>query len=236
MALVKDKVVTVESLSALHEHNQDTFMTKVDPSGSGTMDFDGNINIYSGDVTISGVNNGVYCIHPDTEIPSSMVHMNPNGATVIGHGGYENENGDSFICGNDLEHHIASAKVRYRPYYRVGDVIDIHVRTSGYTTNLGHEVSFTIPLTKPIIGEPILEITSEKGFILRQDGKYTHGSYSSASEASTYVQPYKYIVDNNFNTGIIVSAMFEDITNVINNDSIGIYFDGQIILIDQNEV
>ena len=37
MAEIKDKVVTVESLSALHEHNKETYMTKVDPIGSGSL-------------------------------------------------------------------------------------------------------------------------------------------------------------------------------------------------------
>lgn len=41
MAEIKDKVVTVESLSALHEHNKDTYMTKIDPTGSGTITIDG---------------------------------------------------------------------------------------------------------------------------------------------------------------------------------------------------
>ena len=53
MADVKNKVVTVESLSALHEHNKENFMNKVDPIGSGTMtmngsaDFSGNVNVGS---------------------------------------------------------------------------------------------------------------------------------------------------------------------------------------------
>ena len=53
MAGVKDKVVTVESLSALHEHNKNNYMTNVDPKGSGTMtmngdaDFSGNVNVGS---------------------------------------------------------------------------------------------------------------------------------------------------------------------------------------------
>lgn len=43
MAEVKNKTVTVESLAALHEHNKATYMNKVDPVGSGTMTFDGDI-------------------------------------------------------------------------------------------------------------------------------------------------------------------------------------------------
>lgn len=37
MAEIKDKVVTVESLSALHEHNKNTYMPMVNPTGSGTL-------------------------------------------------------------------------------------------------------------------------------------------------------------------------------------------------------
>ena len=57
MAEIKDKVVTVESLSVLHEHNKNTYMPVVDPVGSGTMtmdgngDFSGNLNANS--ITIS---------------------------------------------------------------------------------------------------------------------------------------------------------------------------------------
>lgn len=230
MAEIKNKVVTVESLSALHEYNQDTFMTNINPDGSGTMTFDGNI-------VIKNANNGLYSVHPDTEELSSMVHMNPLGSVVIGYDGYVNKNGNSYICGKDVEHHIASANnAHYRPYYRAGDVIDIHVRTSGYVTNMGKNVFFTIPLTKPIIGEPMLDITSEEGFILRQGGQYTHGCDGSTIPKATYVQPTSYSIDNNFNSGIIVTANFEDTTNVVNNDSIGIYADLKITLLDQNEI
>lgn len=37
MAEVKDKVVTVESLSALHEYNKETYMTNTDPVGTGSF-------------------------------------------------------------------------------------------------------------------------------------------------------------------------------------------------------
>lgn len=53
MAEIKDKVVTVESLSTLHEHNKSTYMPMVNPVGNGTMtmsgdaSFSGNINVAS---------------------------------------------------------------------------------------------------------------------------------------------------------------------------------------------
>ena len=51
MADVKNKVVTVESLSVLHEHNQNKYMNKVNPTGSGTMTMDGNAD-FSGSVNV----------------------------------------------------------------------------------------------------------------------------------------------------------------------------------------
>lgn len=37
MAEIKDKVVTVESLGALHEHNKEAYMAKDNPAGSGSF-------------------------------------------------------------------------------------------------------------------------------------------------------------------------------------------------------
>ncbi len=47
MAEIKDKVVTVESLSALHEHDKNTYMPMVNPTGSGTMTFNGDVVVNS---------------------------------------------------------------------------------------------------------------------------------------------------------------------------------------------
>ena len=54
MAEIKDKVVTVESLSVLHEHNKNTYMPVVDPVGSGTMTIDGNGD-FSGNLNASSI-------------------------------------------------------------------------------------------------------------------------------------------------------------------------------------
>lgn len=61
MAEIKDKVITVESLAAVHAHNQETYMTKSDPTGVGTLtmtgdgDFSGSVDVGSlkiGDATL----------------------------------------------------------------------------------------------------------------------------------------------------------------------------------------
>lgn len=57
MADIKDKVVTVESLSALHEDSKKTYMPMADPTGSGTMTMDGNAN-FSGNVNVGSITIG----------------------------------------------------------------------------------------------------------------------------------------------------------------------------------
>ena len=54
MAEVKDKYVTVESLSILHEHNTKSYMPMYNPTGNGTMMMDGNAS-FSGSVNIGSL-------------------------------------------------------------------------------------------------------------------------------------------------------------------------------------
>ena len=51
MIEVKNKTVTVESLSALHEHDKNTYMPMVNPIGSGTMTMSGDA-LFTGCLTI----------------------------------------------------------------------------------------------------------------------------------------------------------------------------------------
>lgn len=57
MAEIKDKVVTVESLAALHEDNKNTYMPMNNPVGSGTMTIDGNAT-FSGNVNVGSISIG----------------------------------------------------------------------------------------------------------------------------------------------------------------------------------
>ena len=53
MVEVKDKSITAESLKLLHKHNEQTYMSTANPTGSGTMtmngsaDFSGAVNVAS---------------------------------------------------------------------------------------------------------------------------------------------------------------------------------------------
>lgn len=57
MAEVKNKIVTVESLAAVHTHSKDTYMTKSDPTGVGTMTMTGDSN-FSGVVDVGSLKIG----------------------------------------------------------------------------------------------------------------------------------------------------------------------------------
>lgn len=57
MAEIKDKTVTVESLSVLHEHNKETYMPMADPTGTGTMTMDGDGN-FTGNLNVSSITIG----------------------------------------------------------------------------------------------------------------------------------------------------------------------------------
>lgn len=65
MAAVKDKIVTVESLAAVNTHNIDTYMTKSDPTGVGTMTMTGDGN-FSGDVSTNSLTIGKATLSYDT--------------------------------------------------------------------------------------------------------------------------------------------------------------------------
>lgn len=129
------------------------------------------------------------------------------------------------LYGYEVYLHPTNASTSYRPYYHGIDTIkDITFRGSGYVTNAGKDIYFVVPLAKPVIGNPTVSIASVDGVILRQNTKYTHGSASS-----TYVKPTKYVanVDESKNYVRIVMS-FTDTTNVINNNPIGIDWNGKI--------
>lgn len=190
---------------------------------------DGNLEV-TGDIILQTNSKSIRGVNPNTGETNRMVHMSEYGNTIIGYDGYANQNGNTHLYGNDVAHYVASADANFRPYYRAGDVINFQVRTSGYVTNSGQNLVFTIPITKPVIGATTATATSNNGFVLRQGGKYTHGSDGANSAGTVYAKPTGYKVESNYNSGFIVTAYFDDTTNVTNNDATGIYWDGTITL------
>lgn len=65
MAEVKNKVVTVESLAAVNTHNKNTYITKVDPTGSGTLTMTGD-GAFTGDVAANSITLGNAILNYDS--------------------------------------------------------------------------------------------------------------------------------------------------------------------------
>ena len=179
----------------------------------------------SNDIILQTSDRCLYGVHPTTGEKHQMAYISSSGNTVFGLGGYKNANGNTHIYGNDIHHFVASAgNISYKPYYSAGDSITMTIYTAGFVTSGGASVRFLVPLSKPIIGNPTVTITSGSGLTLRQDTKYTHGSTSTTS-----VKPSKYetIGDTAWN-GIAIVATMSDTTNVTNNDTLGVYWNGTI--------
>ena len=158
---------------------------------------------------------------------SVFTPMSESGNTVIGYDHYKQASGNLNLYSHDIVHFVSNIATpgSYRPYRRMGDTLPITIRTAGYVTNSSKEVHFFVPFSEPIVGSPTVTVTSGNGFILRQGGKYTHGS-----AASTYVTPTKYTTARFMHHGITIIATFSDTTNADNNDAVGIYWDGTITL------
>jgi uncharacterized repeat protein (TIGR02543 family) len=150
---------------------------------------------------------------------------NESNNTVVGYDNYANASGNTNIYGYDINFGVAniSNPGTYRPYRRKGDTLSLTLRTSGYVTNGCKDVSFWIPFAEPIVGSPAVTVASGNGFIFRQGDKYTHGS-----TASVYAKPVSYEATATMLNGVYVKAVFSDISNATNNDSIGIYWNGTV--------
>lgn len=167
----------------------------------------------------------IYGTAPDGTVKEVINPQNANGNFVLGYDNYDLKSGNTNIYGYDVNIGVSNiANPGYfRPYRRQGDSITLTIKTAGYVTNAGKDVTFMVPLGVPIVGSPTVTITSNNGFVLRQDNKYTHGS-----GASTYVVPDSYSASISMLGGVAIAANFSNTTNVINNNSIGIFWNGTI--------
>lgn len=187
----------------------------------------------AGDIILSIQDNGLKSINPDTAQEERLIQMSGSGDTLVGYDGYKNNSGNSHICGHDIKHFVSSVgAVSYYPYYKAGDTIDLIVKTSGFVTASGAAVAFTIPLTKPVIGNPTAKVTSTTTFVLRQNGDYTHGSDGGVNPVVS-AKPDSYSIESNYNSGFVVTAQFGSNSgagSVENNSHIGVAWTGKITL------
>lgn len=137
-------------------------------------------------------------------------------SAFFGYGNYDGRYGDSYLLGKDVFIGINphGTKIDYCPYYRKGDSIDVRMGTAGYVASGAKEFYFTIPLGKPVIGNPSVSISSINGLIIRQNSNYII--------KADWVQPDRYSAVVRDNNAIWVIAFWNNTTNAANNSPVGI--------------
>lgn len=190
-------------------------------------------------------NKKIYGKTADGVYMNTFEPVNDNGNTVIGYGHYDKGAGQTNIYGHDLLFGVSNVGTRneetgvegitYRPYLRQGDEFTVLVQTAGYVTNGKKDVTFMVPLSRPIIGSPIVTVSSNEGFTLRQGGNYVY-NWTGTTEA----YPDSYSCSGTYTYGIKVTAHFSvesdsgnNVADVTNNDTIGVLWSGKITLSEE---
>lgn len=142
----------------------------------------------------------------------------------IGNGIYA-DNSNTKIVSSDVikldaaRIYLSTSLGTWRPYFCAGDSISATFGTAGYITNSGKDVIFIIPLSKPMVGNPTITVTSVEGLMVRQNNKYLYGGSSTK-----YVKPSKYAIHSTLSGGCIcVFATMPNTTDVTNNSPCGIW-------------
>lgn len=143
---------------------------------------------------------------------------------AIGNGIYA-DNSDTKIIASDMikldaeRIFLSTSLATWRPYFCTGDSISAAFGTAGYITNSSKDVTFIIPLSRPMVGHPTITVASVGGLMVRQNNKYLYGGSSTK-----YVKPRKYTVRSILGESCIyVVATMQNTTDVTNNSPCGIY-------------
>lgn len=143
---------------------------------------------------------------------------------AIGNGIYA-DNSDTKIIASDIikldaeRIFLSTSLATWRPYFCTGDSISAAFGTAGYITNSSKDVTFIIPLSRPMVGHPTITVASVGGLMVRQNNKYLYGGSSTK-----YVKPSKYTVRSILGESCIyVVATMQNTTDVTNNSPCGIY-------------
>ena len=192
-----------------------------DAACNGTFYANGNINA-NRDIGVGGnmwfnQNNGILFVTRNDGVQLEAINTcDGENNLSFGWTNYNEQRGDTYVGGKDVYFRVSggASKVGYRPYYRRGDSIDVRLGTAGYVTSGTKEFYFTIPLGKPVIGNPSVSISSINGLIMRQNSKYII--------KADWVQPDRYSAAVRDNNAIWVIAFWNNATNAANNSSVGI--------------
>ena len=112
----------------------------------------------------------------------------------------------------------------FKPYLCKSNQQGFEIATAGYVTGGGTNICFFVPCSRYVAGDTTPSAYSVNGFIIRQSGKYTHGSSST-----TYVKPSSYSVSLTPG-GFNITAVMSSTTNAINNAPCGIRWSGVVSL------
>lgn len=192
-----------------------------DVACNGTFHANGNINAnkdigVTGNLWFSQDGGAFFVTTSDGKQLNLLDLYNVNKDTVLGWGQYANKSGGTLICGHDIAFNVSSgaSDASYHPYYRRGHSIDVRMGTAGYVTSGTKEFYFTIPLGKPVIGNPNVSVSSINGLIIRQNSKYII--------KADWVQPDRYSAYIRNNNAVSVIAFWNNTTNAENNSPVGI--------------
>lgn len=192
-----------------------------DVACNGTFHANGNINANK-DIGLAGnmwfnQNNGILFVTRNDGVQLEAINTcDGENNLSFGWTNYNEQRGDTYVGGKDVYFRVSggASKVGYRPYYRRGDSIDVRMGTAGYVTSGTKEFYFTIPLSKPVIGNPSVSVSSINGLIIRQNSKYII--------KADWVQPDRYSAYIRNNDAVSVIAFWNNTTNAANNSPVGI--------------
>lgn len=192
-----------------------------DVACNGTFHANGNINANK-DIGLAGnmwfnQNNGIlFVTRNDGVLLEAINTCDGENNLSFGWTNYNEQRGDTYVGGKDVYFRVSggASKVGYRPYYRRGDSIDVRMSTAGYVTSGTKEFYFTIPLGKPVVGNPTVSVSSNNGLIMRQNSKYII--------KADWVQPDRYSAYIRNNNAVSVIAFWNNTTNAANNSPVGI--------------
>ena len=192
-----------------------------DAACNGTFYANGNLNA-NRDIGVGGnmwfnQNNGILFVTRNDGVQLEAINTcDGENNLSFGWTNYNEQRGDTYVGGKDVYFRVSggASKVEYRPYYRRGDSIDVRMGTAGYVTSGTKEFYFTIPLGKPVVGNPTVSVSSINGLMMRQNSKYII--------KADWVQPDRYSAYVRDNNAIGVIAFWNSATNAANNSPVGI--------------
>lgn len=168
----------------------------------------------------------ISCPRPSAQYLYGTVPVDSGGT------GLSSVTSNSFLVGNGTSNMVekTSSEVMelianntsgtYCPYYKVGDSFNGYWYGAGFITSTKKKVEFSIPLAKPILGNP--EVNVACSLKIRQNGAYCYGS-----EAQQDALPDDYELSiglggNSINCVCIFDTSLVDVSTVKNNACCGI--------------